>query len=136
MRTFHLSITQDDIDHGMSGDRGHCPIARRIAHEIPEARFIKVDRDKIAFTDVNTRLRYFMRTPRAAQQFVDDCDLYGRASVRPFDLVLGHKDLYETKIMKARPPRRVGEGTIDNTPANDAPKRNRNGRFEGGGLAA
>lgn len=103
-----ITVTDDSIACAERNNRGHCAIAHSIAFLYPSARFIKVDRDMIKWTDVDTRTRYVYRTPRPAQQFIDRFD--SGFEVDPFKVSLqDDRDLVDVRPMKARPPKSVGQ---------------------------
>lgn len=103
MEIVSAQVTRDEISDAKKGHRGKCAIAMAIAMTYPDARYIRVDRDSIRFTDVKTRIRYTYRTPRNAQKFIDNWDA-GRKMLG-FTLELPDSLLVDMRVMGARSPR-------------------------------
>jgi hypothetical protein len=108
MTIIRAKISELSLALAQRGNRGHCAIAHSLAMEHPNYRYIKVDRDQIRFSDVDTRLRHVYRTPRKEQRFIDEWDAGGTPTLD--EVVLTPKDKVETMVMKARPPRTVATG--------------------------
>lgn len=105
--TIRAKISPASISLAQRQNRGHCAIAHSLAMEYPNWRYIKVDRDQIAYTDVETRLRHIYRTPRNEQRFIDEWDAGATPTLA--EVVLTLKDKVETKVMRARPPLAVAK---------------------------
>jgi hypothetical protein len=98
-------VRQAAIELAQRQNKGKCAIADAIAYAYPNARCIKVDRDKIRFSDVKTRVRYEYQTPPNARTFVDHWD--SGDQVMPITVNLADKDLIKVVPMSSSAPTRV-----------------------------
>lgn len=69
----HVTVTRDDILWAKQQNRWNCAIVRAIQRQMPEATFVRVDAEKIAYTENGHR--YFHPTPQIAIDKV----------IKPFD---------------------------------------------------
>lgn len=59
---YTFAVTEEDIACAIPGDPSNCAIARAVKRVHPEITYIKVSRDRIAFTDRENRKRVELRT--------------------------------------------------------------------------
>lgn len=80
MRTFIISVTQEDIDRGERSDPYYCPVAR--ATQRATGRHAGVDEHTIFGRIENGTNSMFAELPPEAKEFVEDFDM--RRPVEPF----------------------------------------------------
>jgi len=118
MPSYIVDVTQEDIDNARRANSQHCPVARAVAYTDADFRYIKVTRDQIAFTDVETRMRYVYAAPAVVRNFIDNWD--NDREVVPFKFDLYRSELITKRGMKSRKPASVGRGpTARPTPKNE-----------------
>jgi hypothetical protein len=61
-----ISVKQEDIDYAVRQHRWRCAIVRAIQREYPDALYVRVDKEVIAWSDCTSLLRYQVKTPSIA----------------------------------------------------------------------
>ena len=81
---YHIEVTEEDIACAIPGHPSHCAIAKALKRAHPEITYIKVSKDRIAFTDRETRQRVELETTvdMKRAEILFDADRY---LVRPED---------------------------------------------------
>jgi hypothetical protein len=81
---YDIVVTDEDIACAVPGDPSHCAIAMAVKRLHPEITYIKVSKDRIAFTDRDARKRVELKTTYDIKrgEILFDAD---RSLVRPED---------------------------------------------------
>lgn len=105
-----ITVAQPEISIAQRGVTTRCAIAAAIMMQVPAARHIRVDENKIAWLDVARHERLVFRTPAAAQEFIRQWD--AGSEVEPFSFTLTDTALIERREPKVRAARdRVQKST-------------------------
>lgn len=97
IKTITISVTQKDIDVGISGDCFHCPVARAIARRIKRGFVVTVAPDYIDILKPNFSLltdtfldqqAYSVKAPLKVEDFIDQFDNHLQPSAIRFKLDL------------------------------------------------
>lgn len=95
-----LKITDAELFIARRGVSTRCAIAAAIMTQVPSARRIKVDRETIAWLDVEQNQRFIFRTPPSARTFIEQWD--AGEEVAPFTFALADASLIAIKTPKVR----------------------------------
>lgn len=90
--TYHIDVTQQDIDDAVESNSYHCAVATAVARSIAPARMPNVDIQTIRFSRIDTGLRYVFLTPTSVQDYIARFDA-GDKSLEPFSFTL-HRPAY------------------------------------------
>jgi hypothetical protein len=94
----NISVQEEAFSIAQRGVKTRCAIAWAIMVQVPAARHIKVDRDTIAWLDVDRQERLTFRTPKPAREFIEQWDR--GEEVKPFSFTLT-----DSALIERRPPR-------------------------------
>lgn len=121
----NISVQEEAFSIAQRGVKTRCAIAAAIMVQVPAARHIKVDRDTIAWLDVDRQERLIFRTPKSAQEFIDHWD--AGDEVEPFRFTLT-----DTALIERRPPKTQTARTRVQRPTTTKPVRKPGSRMTRG----